>query len=156
MILEGWTMVVTMHCWWSKPKQMRLQKLTTNSVLVKWGWDQWRGCEGARSKVMQGQGRGLGRTGFEGSEETERSWRRYVQKKVGENLPSFFFIFRRWQVALSAICQLLNIKKIPSIIFQRASFQRGGYLSVYRNEYETMTLLADKIFVLLYIKLIKY
>ena len=100
----------------------------------------------------------LGRTEVEGSEETERSWRRYVQNKVGENLPSFFFVFRRWQVALSAICKLLNMKKktLHRIIFQRASFQRGGYLSVYRNEYETMTLLADKIFVLLYIKLIKY
>ena len=97
----------------------------------------------------------LGRTEVEGSEETERSWRRYVQKRWEKTCP-VFFIFRRWQVALSAICQLLNVKKIASIIFQRASFQRGGYLSVYRNEYETMTLLADKIFVLLYIKLIKY
>ena len=72
---------------------------------------------------------GLGRTEVEGSEETERSWRRYVQKKVGENLPSFFFIFRRWQVALSAICQLLNIKRKkipPQNNLSEGKFSKGG------------------------------
>ena len=72
---------------------------------------------------------GLGRTEVEGSEETEISSGEDTCKiRWEKTCPVFFFIFRSWHVALSAICQLLNIKKIPSIIFQRASFQRGGYL----------------------------
>ena len=81
-------------------------------------------------RVKEGDLR-FGRSGWWSLREVRRrrgALEKIRAKKVGENLPSFFFIFRRWQVALSAICQLLNIKKIPSIIFQRASFQRGGYL----------------------------
>ena len=130
MILEGWTMVVTMHCWWSKPKQMRLQKLTTNSVLVKWGWDQWRGCEGARSKVIRGRGRGRGRV-WEGRGLREVRRRRGAgegtcKKRWEKTCPVFFFIFRRWQVALSAICKLLNMKKNSLHNLSEGKFSKGG------------------------------
>ena len=161
MILEGWTVVVPMYLWSSKPKQMRPQKLT-KSVLVQWGWDQWRGCERERSKVVWGRGRGSEGRRLREVRRRRGALEKIRAKKGGSKLAQFFFIIWSWHVALSAICQLLNMKKKNSlhrIIFQRASFQRGGYLWAYIH-YQSilvlLTLLADKIFVLLYIKLIKY
>ena len=84
-----------------------------------------KGCEGERSKVMRGRGRG-----WEGRRLREVRRRRGALEKIRakrweKTCPVFFFIFRRWQVALSAICQLLNMKKNSLHNLSEGKFSKG-------------------------------